>query len=269
MGQLALQKTASLKPVSATSPNLPDYKFDTNAETQLLDLANQARAKAGEAPLRLDPGLSAAARFHAKAMAATGQISHRFDGEPVLTVRLASATSLRLERAGENVALDSDPEDAHERLMESPPHRENLLNSAYDVVGLGVVSAGGRLYIVQDFGRSLPSLSAIEMKNRVANAVAGMRQQSNQLVLPRHDLAEADAAACSMAQADTLSTLAIRQLAARYGVLTYTTQHPEQLPAGADAALSAHDLRSFSIGGCFSRTKTYPAGVYWIVLTLR
>ncbi len=263
------QKTASLRPVSATSPSTPDYRFDTSAERQLLDLANQARSKAGAPSLRLDSGLSRAARTHAEAMAAAGQISHQFDGEPTLIVRLASSTALHLERAGENVALDSDPEGANEHLMRSPPHRENLLNPSYDVVGLGVVNVGDRLYIVQDFGRALPNLSTSEVKDQVAVAVAGLRQQGRQPALPRHDLTASDTAACSMAQADSLATTAIRQLASRYSLLTYTTQHPEQLPAGTDAAVSSHDLRSFSVGACYARTAKYPSGTYWVVLTLQ
>jgi uncharacterized protein YkwD len=271
-GRPAEQKAASLKSVSAvstTSPNIPGYTFDADAEQQLLDLANQARSTAGAPPLRLDAGLSKAARAHAEAMAAAGQISHQFDGEPTLIVRLASSTSLHLERAGENVALDADPKDANEHLMRSPPHRENLLNPTYDVVGLGVVSVGYQLFIVQDFGHALPNLSVSEMKGRVAVAVAEVRQRGSQAVLPRHDLADADAAACSMANVDALATPAIQKLAARYSLMTYTTQHPEQLPAGANGTLLARELRSFSVGSCYARTAKYPAGAYWVVVSVQ
>jgi len=262
------QKTASLKTVSATAADLPAYQADVDAERQLLDLANQARTRAGAPPLKLDPGLSGAARTHAEAMAAAGHISHQFDGEPTLTSRLASSTALHLEQAGENVALDYEPEAAHDHLMLSPPHRKNLLDPSYDVVGLGVVSSGERLYIVQDFGRALPNLSVSEVKDHVAAAVAEMLQHRGKPVLARHDLAAADSAACSMAQADTLTTPAVQQLAHRYSVLSYTTQHPEQLPASADAALAPRDLRGFSVGACFARTRTYPSGVYWMVVAL-
>ncbi len=56
--------------------------------------------------------------------------------------------------------------------MLSPPHRANLLNPAYNVVGLGVVRSGDRLYIVQDFGHALPNYSAAEVKDRIAATVA-------------------------------------------------------------------------------------------------
>ena len=87
-----------------------------------------------------------------------------------------------------------------------PPHRANLLNPSYNVVGLGVVRSGDRLYIVQDFGYALPNYSAAEVKERVAAAVNQRRHQARQHELPRLDLPVADDAACSMAQADKLGT---------------------------------------------------------------
>jgi hypothetical protein len=71
-----------------------------------------------------------------------------------------------------------------------------------------------------------------------------------------------------MAQADKLGTSPIHQIAQRYSVLTYTTLHPEVLPATAGPAISSRNLRSFSVGACYGRTQTYPAGVYWVVLSL-
>ena len=114
--------------------------------------------------------------------------------------------------------------------MLSPPHRANLLNPAYNVVGLGVVRSGDRLYIVQDFGHALPTYSLAEVKDRIAATVAQTRRQTNQPAFVRRDLPTADAAACSMAQADKLGTSPVHQLAQRYTVLSYTSLRPETLP---------------------------------------
>jgi hypothetical protein len=94
------------------------------------------------------------------------------------------------------------------------------------------------------------------------------RRQASRNALPRRDLQNTDEAACSMAQADKLGTVPVRQLAQRFTVLTYTSQHPESLPAGASHAISSPNLHSFSIGACYARTNTYPAGVEWIILSL-
>jgi uncharacterized protein YkwD len=259
---------ATLKPAAATAPDIPFSDYDTEAEQVLLDLANQARAQAGALRLTLDAGLCQAARAHAEAMFAARELSHQFKGEPSLPQRLATATHTQLDQEGENIALDFDAADGHQHLMLSPPHRANLLNPAYNVIGLGVVRSGDRLYIVQDFGHALPNYSAAEVKDRIAATVAQARHQASQSDLARRDLPIADDAACSMAHADKLATSPIHELAQRYTVLTYTSLHPETLPANAGHVLSSHNLRSFSLGTCYARTDTYPTGVYWVVLSL-
>jgi uncharacterized protein YkwD len=261
---------ATLKPVAAASPDIPFHtvEFDSQAEQQILELANRSRQQAGAPPLTMDSGLSRAARVHAQAMLEARQLSHQFDGEPSLPNRLAAATQLQLDQEGENVALDVDPAEAEQHLMLSPPHRANLLNPAYNVVGMGVVRSGDRLYVVQDFGHALPNYSLPEVKDRIAGSVQHARRNANADDLPRHDLALADDTACSMAHDDKLATPAVHQLSERYTVLTFTSLHPETLPTGSEHAIASHNLRSFSIGACYARTETYPTGVYWVVLSL-
>ena len=260
---------ATLKPVAA-NPDIPfrSLEFDSQAEEQILELANRSRQQAGAPLLKMDSGLYHAARVHAQAMLEARQLSHQFDGEPSLPQRLAAATALQLDQEGENVALDIDPAQAEQHLMLSPPHRANLRNPAYNVVGMGVIRSGDRLYVVQDFGHALPNYSLAEVKERIASAVVQARRRASASELPRQDLATADAAACSMAQADKLGTPAVHELAQHYTVLTFTSLHPETLPQGSEHAIGSHNLRSFSIGACYARTDTYPTGVYWVVLSL-
>jgi len=258
----------SLKPASAAAPDIPFNDFDAQAEQLLLDLANRARAQAGAPALTFDAGLRQAARIHAQAMFANRELSHQFAGEAPLVQRLAVATRTVLDQEGENVAFDLNAADGHKHLMFSAPHRANLLNTNYNVVGIGVVRGVDRLYIVQDFGHALPNYSVLEVKDRIAAKVAQARRESSQPALAHRDLAQADAAACSMAQADKLGTAPIQALAQHYTVLTYTTLYPETLPAQAARVIANHNLHSVSVGACFSRTESYPAGVYWIVLSL-
>jgi uncharacterized protein YkwD len=256
---------ATLKPASAVSPDIP-FNDELQEERQLFELVNQTRAQAKLPEFKLDPGMSRAARMHAEAMFAARQLSHQFAGEPSLPQRLAAATSTQLDQEGENVALDFDVADAQHNLMLSPPHRANLLNPDYNVIGLGIVRSGDRLYVVQDFGHALPNYSIDEVKEQIANAIERGRRLESQRGLLRQDLPNADAAACSMAQADRLGTSAVQQLAQRYSVLSFTTLHPESLPENAIPVLGSRNLRSFSIGSCYAKTATYPTGVYWVVL---
>jgi uncharacterized protein YkwD len=267
-GATAMQSAAAQAPKAPVADTSSPNGVEVQTAQQLLVLANQSRKQAGAPPLTLDIGLSQAARTHARAMLKAQELSHQFDGEPSLPERLAASTHLHLEQEGENVALDYDAVHAHEHLMQSPPHRANLLNPAFNVVGLGVVRSGDRLYIVQDFGHALPNYSAVEVKDRVAAAVSQSRRQAGQPELTRRDLPAADDAACSMAKADKLETASVQQFAPRATVLTYTSLDPKTLPASAGHAIASRTLHSFSVGACCSRTETYPTGVYWVVLLL-
>lgn len=259
---------ATLRIASAT-PDIPYAEYEFQVEEELLQRANQSRQRSGAPLLTLDSGLTAAARIHAQAMLDANQVSHQFTGEPTLVQRLVATTRLQLDQAAENVALDFSAKGGHEHLMLSPPHRANLLNPAYNVVGLGVVRSGDRLFIVEDFAHALPAYSIDEVKGHIATAVNRMRHDSGRPALPRHDLSNADSIACSMAHADKLGTPPVRDLAGRYTVLTYTSLHPEALPIQASHAIRSPNLRSFSVGTCYARTETYPTGVHWIVLSLQ
>jgi uncharacterized protein YkwD len=246
------------------SPNESSL-YDTEAERELFDLANQARAQAGVAPLQMDDGLTQAARAHAAAMAAQQQLSHQFAGEPSLAQRLADNCNLHLDQAGENVSLAGNVEQSHQGLMHSPPHRENLLNPGFNVAGFGVVRAGFSLYVAQDFGHSLPAYSPRQAGGLVSGAIARMRREAN---LPQLQWMDSDAAqttACSTARADSLKTPAPR---GAY-MLRYTTAQPEDLPSAAAKAIEDRAVHTFSVGTCYARTDTYPNGVYWVTLVLQ
>src|SRR3984893_1937235 len=109
---------ATLRPAAAAAADIPFRNVDSDVEQRLLELANQSRAQAAAPPLALDAGLSRAARAHAEAMVAAGQLSHQFLGEPSLPQRLATTSNLLLERAGENVALDYTAAHAQQHLMQ-------------------------------------------------------------------------------------------------------------------------------------------------------
>lgn len=127
---------------------------DYAAESDLLELANQHRQKAGVPPLRADESLREAARAHARLMVDKHQLSHQFDGEPTLMPRLR-ASGLHLSWVGENVAYNASAEKAFESLMQSPPHRQNLLDPDFNVAGIAAFWSDGKLYVVQDFARVL------------------------------------------------------------------------------------------------------------------
>jgi uncharacterized protein YkwD len=253
---------AAEQPAPATADSQPSPYYDAEAERRLLDMANRERAEVGLPPLQLDDGLARAAREHGAAMAAQQKLSHQLSGEPNLAHRLAANTKTQLDQAGENVAFAGSLDQAQESLMHSPPHRANLLNAGYNVAGFSVVRSGSLLYVTQDFGHSLPSHSDDEADVLAGRSVDRIRLQSRLPVLQRMDGREAAAAACAMAEADSLHTPAPRGRA----VVRYATPQPQMLPVNASRAIESRSVRAFAVGSCYARTPRYPTGVYWVTL---
>jgi len=156
-GSGAARSTQSQPTPKLLSAALASPSEDSAAESELLELANQRRKEAGVAPLRVEEGLTNAARAHARLMVAKQQLSHQFEGERSLMPRLHDA-GLSINAAGENVAYHASVEKAFESLMQSPPHRQNLLDPDFNVAGMAAFWSGGRLYVVQDFAHTVPQV---------------------------------------------------------------------------------------------------------------
>jgi len=256
-------KTAAVSAAASADVPSPRYrpspKFDLQGEDELLALTNHARELAGTKPLQIDASLTAAARAHALAMARRGELSHQLSGEPALDQRVASR-SLHLVRAGENVALDVDIAQAHDGLMHSPHHRQNLLRADYNIVGFGIARLGDQIYVVEDFGESVPTISSAQAEDAVATAIERQRQ------LKRLQLQTLRRAACSMASEDQINPKQVSALGPMRYVLTYTNLQPESLPNDAERALADRKLRSFAVGTCYAQTTSYPNGAYFVTV---
>jgi uncharacterized protein YkwD len=255
--------TASPPPVAGDASR-DSTTYDAGAERDLLRLANAARAQAGLAALQEDAGMTQAARAHAAAMVEQQQLSHQLPGEPALAQRLAANCSWHLDHAGENVAYAGSVTQAHEGLMHSPPHRENLLNPAYNIAGIGAVWNGFVLYVTEDFGHSLPTYSAPDADATIAESVTRTRRDAAMKPLQWIDNTAAKTMACSMAQADSINAPGPRN----HAVLRYTTMRPDNVPDSAARVIDDRRARGFAVGSCYARTATYPSGVYWVTLIL-
>jgi len=237
--------------------------YDAQAERELLEKANADRARAGLAPLKMDVGLVRAARKHAAEMAAQKHISHQFSGEPSPTARIAAASDLHLELTGENVAVAPNVNDAHDALMASPPHRDNLLSQKFNVAGFGVFRQRHMLYVAQDFGMSTAIYSVRQAQALVSDSVEQLRAQSKMPRLQRVNDGDVQSSACAMAQADSLG--AASPAPGAY-MLRYTSMKPDSLPGDISKVIAQRGLHTYSAGTCYARTPNYPHGAYWVVL---
>jgi hypothetical protein len=232
----------------------------------LLTLINHARTEAGLQALQLDDRLASAATNHAHIMAQKGQLSHQFPGEPDLTGRLAP--QLRLDQAGENVVYDVTVQGAHEAFMGSPKHRTNVLNGAYDSVGIGIVENGGVIYVVEDFAHRVPDLKDDDAAERVAERFSNFRQSAGVASLPHVGNERLQQMACSMAQHETLDGKTPFSLPRARFAASYATVDPDQLPANVARLSTLNGIGHFSVGACYARTPKYPTGLYWVTIVL-
>jgi uncharacterized protein YkwD/uncharacterized membrane protein required for colicin V production len=121
---------------------------DAEAEKQLFDLVNGERARRGLAALSLDPRLVPVARAHAAEMFRLRYFGHLSPVTGTPFDRLAKA-GIVYQRAGENLAYAPSVTVAHQGLMDSEGHRENILRPEFTELGIGVMSAGiyGRMFV--------------------------------------------------------------------------------------------------------------------------
>jgi uncharacterized protein YkwD len=249
---------------------------DSAAENELLDAANKSRELAGVPPLRMDESLREAAREHARRMVESERLDHQFSGEPSLLERVAQVsaltgtlnTSLKIDRAGENVAYAPCAPDVHETLMHSPPHRENLLDRGFNVAGVAAIWSKGRLYVVQDFAHEVPSYSAQQSRKLVGEAIDEMRQQAGLPELIQLTPPKLDESACSLARENPPNAHLLATAYENRKIITYTQSHPEILPQAALRMLRDPGARQFAVGACYARNAAYPNGTYWVAILL-
>lgn len=114
---------------------------DQAAEAKMLDLINQERTSRGLRPLRLDPSIVPVARGHSRDMFEQSFFGHESSKGLSPFARLRQG-EVRFLIAGENLAYAPTVEQAHDGLMKSPGHRENILRPEFGRVGIGVIRGG-------------------------------------------------------------------------------------------------------------------------------
>jgi uncharacterized protein YkwD len=122
-------------------------------EQEIIDLVNQERLERGLSELEFDPSLVPVARSHSQEMLELGYFSHVSPNTGTLGDRL-NAAGVQYLSAGENLAYAPTVEVAHRGLMQSDGHRENILETSWERVGVGVLSApDGTIMVTQLFAR--------------------------------------------------------------------------------------------------------------------
>lgn len=120
------------------------------SETELLRRLNEERTAAGLAPLDWCERCADVAREHSQDMYRKGYFGHvdLSGNDPFERLQAARVSYLA---AGENLAIAPSVAEAHEALMTSEQHRENILRARFDEVGIGIVHGPYGLMCTQMF----------------------------------------------------------------------------------------------------------------------
>ncbi|MDX6617404.1 MAG: hypothetical protein QOD60_2495 [Solirubrobacterales bacterium] len=151
LGLAALTSVGALAAPSASAatpcPNAGTLAGVTSLATYndaVLCLLNEQRADAGLLPVTVDAGLTASALGHSDSMQANSYFQHDSPDGTTFADRIAQTGFLRGARRwliGENIAWGSltlgTPQALMTAWMNSPEHRDNILEPAYREIGVG------------------------------------------------------------------------------------------------------------------------------------
>jgi uncharacterized protein YkwD len=223
------------------------------SSTALLTNTNADRANNHEAALTIDPALTAAAQTKANDMVKNDYWSHNSpDGRTPWS--FITAAGYQYQAAGENLAYGfANAGDAVIGWMNSPEHRANILDSAYQNVGFGVASSpdyqghGPETVVVAEYAQPVAAAANITFTVPSTNGVAG-----TQNVLPaktefsaqpvsRIQLLTGGQAAWSLAVVSALAGAALALFIVRHGLRF------RRLMVESEAFISHHPVLDIAI----------------------
>lgn len=135
---------------------IPPPAHQPKLAAQMVEAMNETRVANGLPPLTTDDQLTSVAIQHAQDMVMRNFFGHVSPEGKTLRHRLTENGFPPLLKAGENIqrnkqSANETVEVAVRWLMNSKPHRNNILHTDYHQVGIGIVESQGIYTIVTDF----------------------------------------------------------------------------------------------------------------------
>lgn len=159
-GRSRIRRVALLAGVVLAAASAPVAHAEPRSEeAQFFTLTNLLRVRHGLVPLVLDSQMTDVARAWSAVMAARGDLSHN----PALEREVVD-----WKRLGENVGVGPTVESIQGAFEASPGHFRNLVDPAFRNVGIGVVDAGGLIWVTVAFktpanGPAIPPVPALPL----------------------------------------------------------------------------------------------------------
>lgn len=131
---------------------------DKDYAKEMLEQINAIRLEEGLQPLQADDRLAAVARRKAQDMIENDYFAHDSPdhGTPF---DMLQEEGIGYALAGENLAAADSINSALDKLMESPEHRDNILEERFDKIGLGIVEGGSSRFTIVQLYIASPAVS--------------------------------------------------------------------------------------------------------------
>lgn len=258
----------SLLPAAA-GPQAAVLPAPGEIEKELLRVLNAERAARNLPVLRLSPALVGLAREQSSDMARSGVLSHDSAAGKSFTERLNDA-AVAFAANGENVARSGTYLAGliHGSFMDSPGHRENVLNPEFDEVGIGIVPGpGNTYYVTEDFIRALVEKPATEVKALILGVLNEARAAAGRPPVVLLD--DAGRTAGTFA-GDRAAGRPLSPAPAFFGKALVRVASGPDLGMIADRVRSK-DLADYGragIGVRFGRNPEFPGGAYFVCALL-
>ncbi len=131
----------------ALTPVTSAHAADPGAEASMTTLVNGLRASHGLAGLGTHPVLTAKAEVWAATMAAQNHLYHS---------TLTDGITVPWNKLGENVGVGGDVDQIFQAFVASAPHLANMLDPAFQWIGVGVAYGAGRVWVAVEFMNGAP-----------------------------------------------------------------------------------------------------------------
>ncbi len=231
-------------------------------------LINHERELQGLSRLEVSAELAAVAREHSREMLSVGRIFHESPTTGTSADRLDRLPILYFS-CGENVGAGIGPESLHAKLMGSPEHRRNILDSGFTHVGVGTAGTDDNLYVTELFARIIPVAEPAELEREVALRLRETRDRLCLQPIPEdRSLAwDARGLAAEMLAADATKPdeSAVRPPSGRIRILSFVGEQPRWDIIDEEAA---GVWEAYGIGAAQGKSPSQSGGANWYVILL-
>lgn len=155
---------------SVVAPTAAFADSTYSMESQFIAKVNAAREANGQQPYVVASDLTSIARQHSADMSRQQSLYHN----PNLTTQVKNWRAV-----GENVGEGPTVDDIHNAFMNSPEHRDNILDHDFTQIGVGVsVDSNGIIWVTEDFREPMYTSSSSSSTSSTHHSTASSSHTS-------------------------------------------------------------------------------------------